>query len=423
MGDEVDVLSLKPFRDVVEHANTALENAGDNEVMRKAAKKLLREGEKAVKLIEPQCTKRHTEYGDNFLHALRENEDIKDPRAKLGRLIYGFDEYVEEDEFEADKYTELQGLTRETALKMYEILISMKLEATLLGGNLLYSFLNESSPPSSPIPPPNFRIPPTPTRLSVQSATCAPSSTPAGAPICTFQNVYYANEELKNFRDRQPSSVLAPEDEPVVSPSQRTSPPQQPPPLRPPSANPRNTAVAGSSDEIAVAIGRGRLPCCPLVVPASPQIPPSTSSPVSPGQHRLSPALPRRPIGSSFEAQPGSPDEYPYDEAEWRRLTNQQQYDYQSLSQHSSPLQLNTILKSFPQEGAYNHGTHGYQSVPGTIHTHHGHQVSLESDSVGHKHDPHRDTFGSLPQRGSKPGSLRRPVSENAKRLGTSTRI
>ncbi|OAA62329.1 RING finger domain-containing protein [Cordyceps fumosorosea ARSEF 2679] len=241
MGDEVDVLALKPFRDVVEHANTALENSGENEVMRKAAKKLLREGEKAVKLIEPQCTKRHTEYGDNFLNALRENEEIKEPRAKLGRLVYGFDEYVEEDEFEADKYTELQGLTREVALKIYEVLISMKLEATLPKDNLPHSFLNEFSPPSSPMPPPNFPIPPTPPRSSVQSATYAPSSTPPGAPIRTFQSVYYANEELENFRDRQPSSVLAPEDEPVVSPSQLAPPPQQPPPPRPPSANPWDT--------------------------------------------------------------------------------------------------------------------------------------------------------------------------------------
>lgn len=71
MDDEVNVLTLKPFRDVVEQASAALENAGENDAMRKAAKKLLREGEKAVKLIEPQCTKRHAEYGDNFLNALR----------------------------------------------------------------------------------------------------------------------------------------------------------------------------------------------------------------------------------------------------------------------------------------------------------------------------------------------------------------
>lgn len=71
--DEVNELTVKPFRDVVYEANTALENAGENDVMRKAAKKLLREGEKAVKLIEPQCAKRHSEYGDNFLNALRES--------------------------------------------------------------------------------------------------------------------------------------------------------------------------------------------------------------------------------------------------------------------------------------------------------------------------------------------------------------
>lgn len=71
--DEVNELTIKPFRDVVDQANTALENAGENEAMRKAAKKLLREGEKAVKLVEPQCAKRYSEYSDNFLSAIRDN--------------------------------------------------------------------------------------------------------------------------------------------------------------------------------------------------------------------------------------------------------------------------------------------------------------------------------------------------------------
>lgn len=71
--DEVNELTLKPFRDIVQEASTALENAGENDSMRKAAKKLVREGEKAIKLIEPQCTKRHGEYGETFLNALREN--------------------------------------------------------------------------------------------------------------------------------------------------------------------------------------------------------------------------------------------------------------------------------------------------------------------------------------------------------------
>ncbi|KAJ3497044.1 hypothetical protein NLG97_g2199 [Lecanicillium saksenae] len=407
--DEVNVLTLKPFRDVVAEATAALENAGENEVMRKAAKKLLREGEKAVKLIEPHCAKRHAEYGDSFLNALRENDEIKEPRTQLGRLVYGFDEYVEEDEFEADKYTELQALTRDVALKIYEVLISMKLEATVSKDKQPQSFLHELSPPSSPMPPPNFPIPPTPPRSSVQSAVGAPSSPLPSVPRRAFQSVHYANEELENIRDRQPSSVLAPEDEPVVSPSQLAPPPQQAPPPRPPSANPWDTTIVGSSDEIALAIGGEPLPRRPLVAP--PIAPPSprpqyhsTTSPTSPGQHRLSPALQRRPIGSPSGLQQNNTDTYPYDEAEWRRLTNQQQ-GHQPQSPHPSPLHLNTKLESFPEEGSFQSDSNSHQYSRNANASYHTHQVSLESGATL-EHDPHRDTFGGAPQRRSRTDSV-----------------
>ncbi|KAM3464060.1 hypothetical protein MY5147_005304 [Beauveria neobassiana] len=404
MNEEVNVLTLKPFCDVVEEAKTALGNAGENESMRKAAKKLLREGEKAVKLIEPQCTKRHTEYGDSFLNALRENEEIKEPRATLSRLVYGFDEYVEEDEFEADKYTELQAFTREVALKIYEVLISMKLPSK---DHTPQSYLNEFSPPSSPMPPPSFPIPPTPPRSSVQSATGAPSSPGPGAPRRATQSVYYANEELENFRDRQPSSVIAPEDEPVVSPSQLAPPPQQPPPPRPPSADPWDTTIVGPSDEIGVTTEGEPVPRRPLVPPPLPSRPShSVTSPVSSGQRRLSPTLQRRPIGLSSGQEQRASDTDPYDEAEWRRLTNQH-YGYQPNSPQRSPLHLNTKLEPFQEEdGIDNNAADSGKSVKPTNWTHHTHQVSLESGSGAPEHGTHRDTFGGLPQRRSRTNSV-----------------
>ncbi|OAR01095.1 hypothetical protein LLEC1_05449 [Akanthomyces lecanii] len=404
MDDEVNVLTLKPFRDVVEEASTALENAGENEVMRKAAKKLLREGEKAVKLIEPQCAKRHAEYGDNFLNALRQNEEIKGPRASLGRLVYGFDEYVDEDEFEADKYTELQALTREVALKIYEVLISMRLEISSSRDNPQQSFHSEFSPPSSPHPPPNFPVPPTPPRSSVQSATGAPSSPLPGAPRRAFPSVQYANEELENFRDRQPSSVLGPEDEPLVSPSQLAPPPQQPPPPRPPSANPWDTTIVESSDEIAVAISGEPLRRRPLVAPP-PRPASNSTSPASPGQHRLSPALQRRPIATPPVPPQGDLDAYPYDDAEWHRLTNQQ-HGRQPHSPQPSPSHLNTRLEPFPEEGAYHEAGDNDRSARGVNKTHHTHQVSLESGSIAYEHDSQRDTFGGAPQRRSRTESV-----------------
>lgn len=320
--------------------------------------------------------------------------------------MYGFDEYVDEAEFEVDKYTELQAFTREVALKIYEVLINMRLEMSPSKDNAQQSFLGDFSPPSSPPPPPNFPVPPTPPHSSVQSATGAPTSPLPGAPRRALQSVQSANEELESFRDRQPSSVLGPEDETLVSPSQLAPPPQQPPPPRPPSANPWDPTIVGSSDETPDAFSSEPFARRPLVALPSPR-PPSSSaiSPVSPGQQRLGPALQRRSLASNSVPPQGDPDAYPYDEAEWRRLTNQQ-YGRQPHSPQHSPSHLTTRLEPFPEEDTYHEGPENDQPARGAKTTHHAHQVSLESGSGAYEHDPQRDTFGGAPQRRSRTESV-----------------
>lgn len=72
--DQVADLVLTPFRDIVEKGKTALENAGsDHADMAKAATTLVREGERALKRIEPQCQHHLDEFSSNFLDALKEN--------------------------------------------------------------------------------------------------------------------------------------------------------------------------------------------------------------------------------------------------------------------------------------------------------------------------------------------------------------
>ena len=69
---------LAPFREIVEKGKTALENAGDgrsreSKQMRKAAEGLIREGERAIKRIEPLCNSHLGKFGANFIGALKEN--------------------------------------------------------------------------------------------------------------------------------------------------------------------------------------------------------------------------------------------------------------------------------------------------------------------------------------------------------------
>lgn len=78
MADEVERLAIAPFREIVEKGNTAIENAqnADEEtspLMLKAAQNLVREGERAMKRIEPLCNKNFDEYSVNFVDAIKEN--------------------------------------------------------------------------------------------------------------------------------------------------------------------------------------------------------------------------------------------------------------------------------------------------------------------------------------------------------------
>lgn len=74
--DDVADLVVTPFRDIVDKGRTAVENAGDDKVMLKAAQSLVKEGERALKRIEPLCRKHLDEYGSNFLDALKENGEL-----------------------------------------------------------------------------------------------------------------------------------------------------------------------------------------------------------------------------------------------------------------------------------------------------------------------------------------------------------
>ena len=78
MEEAVNDLVVAPFRDLVEKASTALKNAGaddgtDTEPMQKAAKSLMKEGERGLKRIEPLCRSHAQEFGSAFVRALKED--------------------------------------------------------------------------------------------------------------------------------------------------------------------------------------------------------------------------------------------------------------------------------------------------------------------------------------------------------------
>lgn len=75
MNRAVEDVVLAPFRDIVAHGEAAVKNAeisGDGEML-KAAQVLVKEGERALKRLEPVCRKSFEEYGSSFVDSLMEN--------------------------------------------------------------------------------------------------------------------------------------------------------------------------------------------------------------------------------------------------------------------------------------------------------------------------------------------------------------
>lgn len=75
MDDAIDALVLAPFREVVSLGTVAVGNAGTaaDELMLKASQALVKEGERALKKVEPLCRKHFEKAGSNFINALKDN--------------------------------------------------------------------------------------------------------------------------------------------------------------------------------------------------------------------------------------------------------------------------------------------------------------------------------------------------------------
>ncbi|KAI0424258.1 hypothetical protein F5Y09DRAFT_324874 [Xylaria sp. FL1042] len=208
MADEVERLVLAQFREIVEKGKTAIENvesAGDQAPapMLKAAQNLVKEGEKALKKIEPISTANYEEYGISFVNAIKENDEIAQFRSELEELLWDFDDYVEVEEFDADKFTGLQKASRNAALKILDILRRMmKLTAPTP------ALLSLPLSPSEAGPPTNESI----------SGTTIAETSPDGGPLRPSRPA--------NSVDRISWRRSAP-----------TEPPSGPPPA-PPSTNP-----------------------------------------------------------------------------------------------------------------------------------------------------------------------------------------
>ncbi|KJR84325.1 uncharacterized protein SPSK_08383 [Sporothrix schenckii 1099-18] len=198
MGVDAEELIVRPFREVVERGNEAIQNAEAGEAddassvdgsvladMAKAGRAVVREGERALKRLQPVWDGQVEKYGDAFKDAMLQQDDIERRRRELEDLLYDFEDYTEPRSFDAAKFVELQAATRSFALDVINHTKRLKLEspkrastaaqlAAIAGGggsaargtasplSTPTTATKSSFPPLPPLPPSMAGIPPLP---------------------------------------------------------------------------------------------------------------------------------------------------------------------------------------------------------------------------------------------------------------------
>ncbi|GKT48565.1 uncharacterized protein ColSpa_08746 [Colletotrichum spaethianum] len=199
--DVVADLVTGPFKEVVEKGSLALENAGDNKEMHSESQKLVKGAERILKIIEPLCERHLEEYvgatkGPALLEFLTDCgvDEIAEYRSQMTDMLWDFDDVVEEDAFEKEKYVELRELCKKAGLRTGEILKRMKLEA-------------------------------------------APREQPVVSPVATSPPAETATQD-RDLKSQNTTQKLLQEEEQALEPSPKLEEIREQPPPPPPSTNP-----------------------------------------------------------------------------------------------------------------------------------------------------------------------------------------
>lgn len=202
MAVEVEELILQPFRDVVERAKEAIENAESGKedepevakLMFRSARSLVKEGERALQRLQPLWDGRVAQHGPAFTEVMRNNgkysssvrlkipryqstnqdvDEILERQRKLEDLLYDLDDFVEIDTFDADRFSEVQAASKAFALNLLETIKRLKIDTPAPPSDILtptspattWSHVPKLSQPAlrrGRSKPPNCALPPTP---------------------------------------------------------------------------------------------------------------------------------------------------------------------------------------------------------------------------------------------------------------------
>lgn len=178
---DAEELILNPFHEVVDRGKEAVanaESAADDDaelsrLMAKAGVAVVKEGERALKRLQPLWDSQVEKYGDAFKETLSQNAAIEEKRRKLEDLLYDFEDYAEPDTFEQEHFTELQIATKSLAMDVIDLIKKMKLDTPITP---------PYSPPSPSKFPPLPPLPPLPLKSPSRIANGARSPRPPTPP-------------------------------------------------------------------------------------------------------------------------------------------------------------------------------------------------------------------------------------------------
>ncbi|KAJ0383429.1 hypothetical protein COL922a_010491 [Colletotrichum nupharicola] len=89
---------------------------------------VFREGERALKRVQPLWDSQVDKHGDSFKDAVGYNDELTGKRRLLEELLYDFEDFMEADTFDASKFGEIQAATRSFALDVLDFIRRIKIE-------------------------------------------------------------------------------------------------------------------------------------------------------------------------------------------------------------------------------------------------------------------------------------------------------
>ncbi|KAI1872159.1 uncharacterized protein JN550_003878 [Neoarthrinium moseri] len=174
MAVDAEDLIVQPFKELVERGKEAVRNAQDAQddeadlgivnQMLKSASSVVKEGERALQRLQPLWTSQVEKHGQAFLDAINDSEVISESRVALDDLLYDFDDFIEVETFDAERFSDIQSAAKSFGRTVIETIKRLRIEKSDATAR---PATPADSRPEQPLFPPLPPLPPLPQKSSI----------------------------------------------------------------------------------------------------------------------------------------------------------------------------------------------------------------------------------------------------------------